>query len=167
MNDLDIGDRITNVGLGELQVTDDGRGVLVARALGSCVAVCAHDRAARVAGMAHVVLPERIGAGTSDPGAKFAEDGVPLLIERMRERGVSTGNLAIKIVGGAQVIALSSNGSLPIGERNALAAEAAIKGLGLSVCAFDVGGTVGRTARLIVGSGRLVVSRTTGEDYEI
>ena len=44
------------VGIAEGKIAK-GDQVLVSYALGSCVGVCLYDRQARIAGMAHVILP--------------------------------------------------------------------------------------------------------------
>ncbi|HEV7662997.1 MAG TPA: hypothetical protein VGQ62_05635, partial [Chloroflexota bacterium] len=63
------------VGLGEAHAVRADRvasaqDVLVAYGLGSCIALCLWDAEARVAGMAHVVLPG--GDEDGDPNARFA-----------------------------------------------------------------------------------------------
>ena len=49
------------VGLGEVKTSEDPAEVLTCLGLGSCVAVCLHDPVAKVAGMAHIVLPDSEG----------------------------------------------------------------------------------------------------------
>ena len=66
------------------------RGVLSTSGLGSCVAIVLFDARDRVAGLAHILLPdEELGRGESRP-AKFPESAVPLLVSEMRRAG-STG----------------------------------------------------------------------------
>ena len=55
--DPESGRRII-VGIGEMAVADRPDDVIVTYALGSCVAVCLFDPAARVAAMLHFLLPE-------------------------------------------------------------------------------------------------------------
>ena len=55
-------------------------GVLSTSGLGSCVALVIHDAVARVAGLAHILLPEVIAGSPPSRPAKFAETGVPLLV---------------------------------------------------------------------------------------
>ena len=46
------------VGIGEFAVTDQPGGSIVTHALGSCIAVCIWDPAARVAGLLHFLLAD-------------------------------------------------------------------------------------------------------------
>ena len=56
------------VGLGEARVTRGLADVLLINGLGSGIALCARDPAARVCGMAHVVLPS--GGGENVTGGE-------------------------------------------------------------------------------------------------
>ena len=162
--------RVIDVGIGELYVTSDPGAVLLARALGSCVAVCAYDHVPGVAGMAHTLLPFRHKSRTPDPGARFVGEAIPLLLRRMEELGAVRRRLVVKIVGGADLIntpGANGTGIGKIGERNAEAARVALAAQGLRIHDNDTGGSEGRSARLSVDCGRLMVSRLGGEDYEL
>ena len=67
------------VGMGEYVVSNTPGAVLVSIGLGSCVAICMHDRVTRVGGMVHIVLPRNDGKSGVNP-AKFANTAVPLLL---------------------------------------------------------------------------------------
>ncbi|HLH26702.1 MAG TPA: chemotaxis protein CheD [Chloroflexota bacterium] len=154
------------VGLGELQVARDGE--LVAYSLGSCVAICLYDPLAKVAGMAHVVLPAvpEKGAGTA-PG-KFADTAVPALLAAMQRAGAAAARLHCRLAGGAAVLAIGGTGSLPpIGQRNVEAVKAALALARVRVRAEDTGGTQGRTVRLDAASGRVMVRKVSGPEVEL
>lgn len=53
---------------------------LISYALGSCVGVCLYDRDRKIAGMAHVILPEKSAAVNRENPYKFGDDGVRRLI---------------------------------------------------------------------------------------
>ena len=57
--------------------------VLVTLGLGSCVAIVLHDAAARVGGLAHVLLPSATLSRDRDNPARFPETAVPWR-ERLR-----------------------------------------------------------------------------------
>jgi chemotaxis protein CheD len=162
-------ERVIDVGLGELHVTDDVDAVLVARGLGSCVAVCAYDPKRMVGAMAHVVLPHSGQGRRTGGSAKFADEGIPLLLQRMEQLGAARSRIILKIVGGSQVIAFPGPNSTVanIGEQNTQAARAILTSLGLRLRGDDTGGNRGRTVRLCVGSGRLVVWTIGGSSYEV
>lgn len=156
------------VGLGELHVTRDADATLVCLGLGSCIALCAYDPVSRVAGMAHLVLPDSREGRDARRSAKFVDIGVPLLLEEMERLGAMRSRLILKIVGGAHMISSPSpNGVLNIGDRNAEAVRALLSSLGLPLQAADTGGNRGRTARLSVATGQLTVSTAGVSSYEL
>ena len=67
--------------MGEMVVSNAPTDELIARGLGSCIGLAIVDRRAGVAGLAHIVLPERHPGG--DRG-RFADTAVPQLVKRMR-----------------------------------------------------------------------------------
>ena len=140
---------MTVVGLGEaraLRAQPGQADCLVAYGLGSCVVVCLWDAVARVAGMAHVVLP---GADpTGSPNPKFARSVLPALIAVMQAQGAGSDprRLVARLAGGAQVLTIDSPGSLPrIGEQNSAALQEALAAAGVRVQAMDLGGSKGRS----------------------
>ena len=154
------------LGLGQMSVTKDPDVVLVCLGLGSCVAVCAYDPIAKVAGMAHVVLPATINGAAQQP--KFADAAIPMLIKQMQELGALKIRLAIKIVGGAQMVGANGTiGVMNIGDRNVEAVTNIIAKNNLEIRAADTGGTHGRTARFFVDSGAVLVSQAGGESHEL
>jgi chemotaxis protein CheD len=162
-------ERVIEVGLGELHVTDDVDAVLVARGLGSCVAVCAYDPKTMVGAMAHVVLPNSGQGRKSGGNAKFADEGIPLLLQRMEQLGAARSRIVLEIVGGSQVIAPAGPNSTvaSIGEQNVQTARAILSSLGLRLRGTDTGGNRGRTVRLCVRSGRVVVWTIGGGSHEL
>ncbi len=152
------------LGLGEWAVSSDRDTVLTCLGLGSCVALVVHDPAAGVGGMAHMVLPES-GAGrvSSTSPAKFVDLAVPLLVEAMVRAGASRTRMQVQLVGGASMLEVPGRANtMQIGERNAVAARAAVAALRIPVAAEHLGGASGRTVRLEVGTGRVDVS-TAGQ----
>jgi chemotaxis protein CheD len=156
------------LGLGELRAARGEDTVLISLGLGSCVALCAYDPVSKVGGMAHMVLP-RSSEGRSDGrNSKFVDHAIPMLIEEMLELGAIKSRMIVKITGGGQMIATQSrNGLLDIGDRNVESTRAVLADLGLSVQADETGGTHGRTARLYLGSGKLLVSAVGGASREL
>lgn len=90
------------VGLGEVKISQDPAEVLTCLGLGSCVGVCMYDPVAKVAGMAHIVLPNSDGK-PDKAGGKYADTAVPLLLEMMLKRGAIKSRVIVKIAGGAQI----------------------------------------------------------------
>jgi chemotaxis protein CheD len=157
-------DALIAVGLGEIRVTRDPAAVLVSFGLGSCVAVCAYDLAARVGGMMHVVLPycNNKDSAQKFPG-KYADIGMPLLIRGLENHGAARTRIQVKIAGGASVIqAAMFNSLLDMGQKNVVAVRAALEKEGIPLVAFDTGGNRGRSVWLPVVTGAMTVRTACG-----
>jgi chemotaxis protein CheD len=148
---------MASVRMGEIAISRDPAEELVALGLGSCIGLAIVDRIARVAGLAHVVLPEsQPGAG---PAGKFADLAVPELIGLLVASGAVSARFETVLVGGARMFEL--RGGLDIGARNEKAVRAALAQARVSVHAAETGGNQGRTVRVDVGAGT-VTSRAGG-----
>jgi chemotaxis protein CheD len=136
--------------------------VLITIGLGSCVAIVLYDAAVRVGGLAHVLLPSpALARGTPNP-ARVPQTAVPALVSEMAAAGASPRRIKARLVGGASMFAaLSTPGTIQMGERNVVAARHALAASGLPIVAEAVGGTFGRTVRLYVRDGRVDVSSVT------
>ncbi|HEX3802939.1 MAG TPA: chemotaxis protein CheD [Solirubrobacteraceae bacterium] len=134
--------------MGELAISDEVGGELVAIGLGSCIGLAMVDREAGVAGLAHVVLPESLGK--PGPAAKFADLAIPDLISRLTDAGAVRRRLEAVLIGGARMFTVGA--SLDIGARNAEAVREALGKEGVKIRAEEIGGNRGRTARIIVGA---------------
>ena len=153
------------VNLGEVFVTKDPGTVLSCVGLGSCVAVCAYDPYAKIGGMAHVVLPN--SNGNHVPSPKFADIAVPLLLDKMQEKGAYRIRLVIKIAGGARMGLLNNQMANSIGEKNADAIKNILAAKGIRLAASDVGGNRGRSVRLHLSTGKVFVKTIGSEGHEL
>lgn len=139
--------------------------------LGSCVGVVLYDRAAKVGGLAHIVLPSAHGA-IDHPG-KYAETAIPGLIADLdRILAVKARpRLVAKLVGGANMFqvdpVIQHNSGLNIGRKNQEAIEHILISLTIPVIARDVGGTTGRRLTLDTSSGIVTIRIPGGVDYEL
>jgi chemotaxis protein CheD len=126
--------------------------------LGSCVAIVLYDAAARVGGMAHVLLPnEAMSRDRSNP-AKFPSSAVPLLLGEMRLLGAKVERVRAKIVGGASMFGnLIPAGGINIGERNVVASRRALVDAAISLLAEDVGSDHGRSVYFRLADGSVEV----------
>jgi chemotaxis protein CheD len=145
------------VKVADLQVAQ-GDGELVTLGLGSCVAICFHDPVARVAGMAHILLPNKSLSRVTENPAKFPQSAVPLLIEKMSALGAEPKRMTAKLIGGASMFGnLTPSGAVQMGERNVVAARQVVEDHGIRVAAEETGGTVGRSVRMQASDGLLMV----------
>lgn len=151
------------VRMGEIAVAS-GDELLAAVGLGSCIGVALFDREARIAGLAHVLLPEPSSGRAGGPG-RFASTAVPALLQEMEAAGAVRQRIVAKITGGASMFrGLSPNGVGAVGERNADAVRQALQRLGVPLVAEDVGGNWGRTIHVLPGDGQLIVSNVLRDD---
>jgi chemotaxis protein CheD len=143
------------VGVADCGISDQPDGVLATYALGSCIAIAIHDPVAGIAGLLHFMLPESTidRSKAQDNPFMFADTGIPLLFRGSFERGADRKRLVVHMAGGAQMV--DEAGVFNIGKRNYLAARKLLWKAGIMIQGEAVGGTVSRTVRLEVGSGRL------------
>ncbi|MGC9220626.1 MAG: chemotaxis protein CheD [Solirubrobacteraceae bacterium] len=134
--------------MGEVAVSNTPGDELVAIGLGSCIGLVIADRHAAVAGLAHVVLPDA-GGKTGGPAGKFADLAVRDLVSRILGAGGSKPRLQAVMIGGASMFAVGT--SMDIGARNCAAVLAELDHEGVPLVAQEIGGSRGRTARVVVG----------------
>lgn len=155
------------VGLGEIQISRDPAAVLTCLGLGSCIGLGAYDPVARVAGMAHIVLPA--SDGKNGPlASRYADVAVPALLAELRKLGALSLRLVVKLAGGAQMSKSPGHlATFQIGERNYTAVQGVLAQHRIAVAGVDVGGNRGRTMRLYVESGRATVTTVGLESKEL
>ncbi|MCC7004006.1 MAG: chemotaxis protein CheD [Gemmatimonadaceae bacterium] len=139
-----------------------GSGRLVTIGLGSCVASAMHDGKFRVAGLAHILLPDPSLSREVDQPARFATTAVPLLVDAMRQMG-ARGELVAKIAGGASLFGAMLTGTGgQVGARNVAAAKASLAKAGIALVGEETGGVAGRSVTLDVNTGALHVRSVRG-----
>ena len=111
--------------------------------LGSCVGVILYHRAARLGGVAHIVLPKSPANG--DHPGKYADTAIPALVadfDRWLGRKIRP-RLTAKLIGGANMFqmdpALHQNSGLNIGQKNQEAIEQILTKLAIPILARDLG----------------------------
>ncbi len=135
--------------------------------LGSCVGIVLYDSVTKIAGLAHIMLPDSTQIRSNENVAKFADTGIDELIVMLEKKGVSKNRLTAKIAGGAQMFALSSeNSMLCVGKRNVEATKNKLKSLGIRILAEDTGDSYGRTIEFYPETGELLI-KTVGKEPKI
>ena len=150
--------KIIKVGMADLKTTDS-QGMLTTLGLGSCIGISLYDPIKKIAGLAHIMLPDSKQIKNNSNKAKFADTAVDVLIDEMLAMGAQQRNIKAKLAGGAQMFSFGNGGNdiMKIGHRNAIAAEEKLKSLNIPVISKDVGGTYGRTIELYGEDGRLFI----------
>jgi chemotaxis protein CheD len=152
--------RTIDVGIGETRTSRDPDVVFVVYGVGSCIVLCAHDPAAPVAGLSHILLPRRYHEQTNPRDLRYADVAIPELIRRLKKFGASEERLNVKIAGGANVVKAFSEEKQDIGLRNIREVQRILKEMNVTIASQDVGGIHSRTVRFFARSGRMVVTRT-------
>lgn len=144
------------VGISDLKATKSPD-ILVTYALGSCVGICLYDKRTAIAGLSHIMLPDStaIKDGQKSP-MKFADTGIPLLIETMKSQGASPYGLTAKIAGGALMFAANSQ-KFNIGERNVEAVKKVLQSLRIPIVSQDTGLDYGRTVFFHAQDGKVEI----------
>jgi chemotaxis protein CheD len=154
------------VGIADFAVAG-GDAVLVTAGLGSCVAVVLHDATTGIAGLAHILLPS---AGRGPPSihpARYADSGIPLLVDEMRRRGARGDRIVARLAGGARMFTALLSSGINMGQRNVDATRSVLYRVGIPIVAQDVGGEHGRSVRVIAATGVMTVHSLVGGDREL
>lgn len=154
-------------GMGELYVSSSPDATLACIGLGSCIALFAYDGIAKVGGIVHIVLPKHDGVN-GDNLAKYADTAVPMLIDAVVKKGAIRNRLIIRMAGGAQMtMARGLSDTFKIGERNLAEVMAALEREKIRPLAADTGGNMGRTARMYLDTGKIIVKTVAGVTREL
>jgi chemotaxis protein CheD len=136
---------------------------IITYSLGSCIAVCVYDPAAKVGGMLHFQLPE----SSMDPAKAagnpfmFADSGMNTMFNMVLSMGAVKKRLRVKIAGGASM-ATGPKG-FDIGKRNHLAIRKILWQNGLFMEGEDVGGEIPRNMYLNIADGTVLVKANGSE----
>lgn len=146
-----------SVDSGEVKVCQ-GDGVLLASAIGSCVAVTCYEGALCVGGMAHVMLPGASRDPNRSDRTKYAEDALSELVQKMSALGAGETGLHVCLVGGGNLL---GSGHDNLGQEIVLSIVEILGRMGIEPAATDLGGTQRRSCTLDVACGR--VTFTVGD----
>jgi chemotaxis protein CheD len=152
-----------HVGMADLIVVS-APAKLITLGLGSCIGLVIFDTTARIAGMAHIMLPDSRGAKGIEKVGKFADTAVPVVIDEMIKKGAVKIRMKAKIAGGAQMFAVpdTSTDFLSVGSRNIKETTAMLAKAGIPLIASDTGGNKGRTVEFSTSTWMLTI-KTLGK----
>lgn len=145
------------VGMADLQIVESPQ-TISTLGLGSCVGVVLYDPEKKLAGLAHIMLPDSNNSKENTNKAKFADTAIPYLIELLLKKGAEKERLISKIAGGAQMFEFKGNNDImKIGARNIKAVKENLNKLNINIVAEDVGGNYGRTIEFDTNTGKLII----------
>jgi chemotaxis protein CheD len=152
-----------HVGMADLIVVS-APAKLITLGLGSCIGLVIFDAAAKIAGMAHIMLPDSRGAKGIEKVGKFADTAVPMVIDEMIKKGALKTRMKAKIAGGAQMFAVPDTATdfLSVGSRNIKETTAMLAKAGIPLIASDTGGNKGRTVEFSTSTWMLTI-KTLGK----
>lgn len=156
------------VGISDLNVAR-APDVLVTFALGSCVGICLYDRAKKIGGLSHIMLPDSTGNHGPAMPYRFADSAIPLLVQKLAMMGANKRSLTAKIAGGAKMFSTGSGNSAlsNIGQRNVQAVKTALAKQGIPIIAEDTGKDFGRTLYFTVEDGMMHIKSATKGQWDL
>ncbi|HHY08938.1 MAG TPA: chemotaxis protein CheD [Firmicutes bacterium] len=131
-------------------------GILTTVGLGSCVGVTLYDKTAKVGVMGHIFLPK--SREDNAPPGKYADTGIPAMIEEARKLGAQKSRLQAKVAGGANLFPNLNLNTVSIGEQNTMAVFENLKKYNIPIVGQDVLGNHGRKMRFFIKNGIVMVT---------
>jgi chemotaxis protein CheD len=153
------------VGISDMKIVNEPE-QLISYALGSCVGVCIIDKAAKISGMAHIMLPYNNSANGENT-FKYANTGIAEMVKRMEYLGALKSRMIAKIAGGAKMFDIKGSSTIGnIGERNIFATKETLQKLRVKLLSEDVGQNYGRTITFESTTGNLTI-KSFGRNIKI
>lgn len=163
MNEIKLPADCISVGIGQWKVARSPTGLRAI--LGSCLGVVIYDSAQKIAGMAHILLPDSRGS-TEHPG-RYADTAIPAMMSELNRTrgGLARNGLVAKLAGGAKMF--DTQGVMAIGDANYRAVLGQLDKLKIPILSDDIGGETGRNVTFDTATGRFFVKRPGGKLYEV
>ncbi|MDP4151889.1 MAG: chemotaxis protein CheD [Bacillota bacterium] len=144
------------VGLGEYAISNDIEDVIKTFALASCVGITVYSQDKKIAGMAHIALP--------NPGLKYdininkpcyyATLAVPFFFDLICNKyGCNKSSLQVRLFGGAD--SSDVNDVFEIGKKNLSAVKDELSKINVKYEALEVSGRLSRTLEMDVLTGNV------------
>lgn len=149
------------VGIADLDVATSPDKIITV-GLGSCIGIALYDKFNGIGGLLHIMLPDSTQFSNITNPLKFADLGIPILIEKMESKGANKRNIKAKLAGGASMFNFTDkNMVMDIGNRNGIAVKKVLNEFSIPVVAEDIGGNKGRTMIFHTSNG-IVQIKTVG-----
>ena len=136
---------IIEVGMAEMKITT-APSVLVARGLGSCLAIFLYDPMRKIGATAHPMLPRLGEFKARGTPCRYVDYMISLMLDETQKKGSKPSSLVAKIFGGAHMFSsIPQDSAFNIGARNIAVAREKLDSYNLKIISEDVGGNYGRT----------------------
>ncbi|WP_196602265.1 chemotaxis protein CheD [Pectinatus frisingensis] len=127
---------------------------IISYGLGSCIGITLYDPVIKIGGLVHIMLPDSTQARANENPAKFADTGIPLLLDKVISMGAVKTRLIAKLAGGSQMFQFAGTSDImAIGKRNAELARKTLQNCAIKIAGEDLGGTYGRTVEIDLETG--------------
>ena len=130
----------------------------VSTILGSCVSVTMFCRRTRIGAICHALLPSGRAPVDSDK-FRYVDSAILHMLHMFEKMGVRSGELEIKLIGGADVLERGSGNAVTVGRKNIETAIKILKEKNLELTGSDVGGTRGRKVHFSTRTGKVLLER--------
>ena len=141
---------------------------LISYGLGSCIGISLYDPQTKIGGLLHIMLPDSNQSRANENRAKFADTGIPDMLNELIRMGAAKSRLVAKLAGGSQMFAFANASDIMrVGLRNASASKEILKKLSIPIVGEDTGGNYGRTVRIDLSTGVYKVKTIDKGDKEI
>ena len=144
---------LIKVGMADFKVSRSPT-TIISYGLGSCIGVSLYDPQTKIGGLLHIMLPDSKQSRATDNPAKFADTGIPLMLDEVLKMGASRSRLVAKMAGGAQMFAFANaTDVMRVGSRNVAASKEILQKLGIRLVGEDTGANYGRTVQIDLTNG--------------
>ena len=144
---------LIKVGMADFKVSRSPA-TIISYGLGSCIGVSLYDPQTKIGGLLHIMLPDSKQSRATDNPAKFADTGIPLMLDVVLKMGASRSRLVAKMAGGAQMFAFANaTDVMRVGSRNVAASKEILQKLGIRLVGEDTGANYGRTVQIDLTNG--------------
>jgi chemotaxis protein CheD len=146
-----------NVGLGEFLVFCEHE-IINVIGIGSCICLILYDKAHKIGGLAHIMLPKAPSNNTVEKKGKYADTAIHEILLKMKDMGADIKNIKAKVIGGANMFPQISSEILgTIGTKNYEAVKNELNKRNIKIIAQDIGGNAGRTVFFDTSDGSVKV----------
>ncbi|MRH42283.1 chemotaxis protein CheD [Aquibacillus halophilus] len=165
---MNITNNIVKVGIADMKMVEAPE-VIRTSGLGSCVGVVVYDLSLKIAGMAHVMLPDsNLSKRENLNELKYADTAIDILYSTIIDNGARKFALKAKIAGGAQMFSFNSTKDvLRVGNRNIEAVIERLNKHRIPIISSDTGGNSGRTIEFDPSTGVLKIKTVNTGETEI
>ncbi|MBN2258964.1 MAG: chemotaxis protein CheD [Clostridiales bacterium] len=155
------------IGIADMKISNQG--TLLTYGLGSCVGIAIYDERTKWSGLIHIMLPDSNFFAVLDNPLKFADTGIPLMVDELVKKGAQKSFMKAKIAGGSAMYANDKVKSafFDIGKMNIQASLAALEKLDIEIIGQDTGGYCSRTLEFDIPMSSLKIKKMSKERLDI